>query len=403
MTNEREAISPTSDPPLTPPPTLRIPEAMSHQPAHNLAERSAQRWHEVADWVSANSLDLVLAGLAALAIAVALLAMRRFGHRLIRDRDMTISWRAVFGRVAARTSLFFIAVVAVKLVSAQSQAPIFLQRTIDILFIVGATLQAAIWGRELVLGFIEHRMGEDQDSGRLSSAIGIIRLLVTVALFAIAIIVILDNLGVNVTGLVAGLGIGGIAIGLAAQGIFSDLFAALSIIFDRPFRRGDTISFGSPPTTGTVEQIGLKTTRVRSLSGEEVVISNAKLLEQPLQNWTTLQRRRALLPFGLVYHTAPDMLAQIPGELETLVGRQPLATFDRANITQFGASSIDFELMFHVESTDMAEFARVRQEVMLAMLRRFAELGVEFAYPTQTTFTAAPDGTLVMPYATPKD
>src|SRR5688500_12177893 len=235
---------------------------MSQQPAHNLAERSAQRWQDVADWVSANSLDLALAGLAALVIALVLIALRSFGHRLIRERDrdeaavegergaVVLSWRNVVGRVLARTSLFFIAVAAIKLVSTQAAAPNFLQRTIDIVFIVAAALQAAIWGRELVLGYIQQRIGEDEDRGRLSSAIGIIRLLVTVTLFAIAIIVILDNLDVNVTGLVAGLGIGGIAIGLAAQGIFSDLFAALSIIFDRPFRRGDTISFGSPPTTG---------------------------------------------------------------------------------------------------------------------------------------------------------
>ena len=376
---------------------------MSLPPAQKLTERTAQRWHEVADWVSANSLDLLLAGLAALAIALVLLALRHFGHRLIRDRDGTMSWRAVVGRVLARTSLLFIAVAAIKLVSAQTDAPAFLQRLIDILFIVAAALQAAIWGRELVLGFIEHRMGDEADSGRLSSAMGIIRLLVTVALFAIAFIVILDNLGVNVTGLVAGLGIGGIAIGLAAQGIFSDLFAALSIIFDRPFRRGDQISFGSPPTTGTVEQIGLKTTRVRSLSGEEVIISNAKLLEQQLQNWTELVRRRVQLNFGVTYQTPPELLASIPAELEAIVGREPLATFDRANMVQFGPSSIDFELLFHVESDDMAEFARVRQDVMLAMLRRFAELGLDFAYPTQTTFTAAPDGTLVMPWAPPAE
>ena len=291
---------------------------MSRQPAHNLAERSAQRWHEVADWVSANSLDLALAGLAALVIALVLIALRSFGHRLIRERDrdeaavegergaVVLSWRNVVGRVLARTSLFFIAVAAIKLVSTQAAAPNFLQRTIDIVFIVAAALQAAIWGRELVLGYIQQRIGEDEDRGRLSSAIGIIRLLVTVTLFAIAIIVILDNLGVNVTGLVAGLGIGGIAIGLAAQGIFSDLFAALSIIFDRPFRRGDMISFGNPPTTGIVEQIGLKTTRVRSLGGEEVVISNAKLLEQQVHNWTEIQSRRAVIAFGLPYQTGPS-------------------------------------------------------------------------------------------------
>ena len=375
---------------------------MSQQPANNLAERSAQRWQEVADWVSANSLDLVLAGLAALLVGLVLIGLRRFGHRLIRDRDQTISWRTVFGRVLARTSLFFIAVAAIKLVSAQAAAPSFLQRTIDILFIVGAALQAAIWGRELVLGYIQQRIGEDEERGRLSSAIGIVRLLVTVTLFAIAIIVILDNLGVNVTGLVAGLGIGGIAIGLAAQGIFSDLFAALSIIFDRPFRRGDMITFGSPPTTGTVEQIGLKTTRVRSLNGEEVVISNAKLLEQQLQNWAQLERRRAILTFGLVYQTPADRLAAIPAELEAIVERQDGASFDRATMTQFGPSSIDFELLFHIHGEDLGDFARIRQEVMLAMLRRFAELDIQFAYPTQTTFTAAPDGTLVMPYAEAK-
>ena len=372
---------------------------MSNQPAHNLAERSAQRWQEVADWVSANSLDLLLAGLAALIISLLLIALRSFGHRIIKDTDQAFSWRSVFGRVLARTSLIFIAVAAIKLVSAQAEAPYFLQRTIDILFIVGAALQAAIWGRELVLGFIHQRIGDEGESGRLSSAIGIIRLLVTVTLFAIAIIVILDNLGVNVTGLVAGLGIGGIAIGLAAQGIFSDLFAALSIIFDRPFKRGDTISFGNPPTTGTVEQIGLKTTRVRSQNGEQVIISNTKLLEQQLQNWAALRRRRVVLTFGVPYSTPPEQLAELPRELETVVGRHKLAEFDRATALQFGPSAIDFELVFQVRSTAPDAFAQVRHEVMLDILRRFAELGVAFANSTQTSFTAGPDGKLVMPYS----
>ena len=367
--------------------------------AHNLYERSAQRWHEVADWVSANSLDLALAAIAAALISLLLIALRSFGHRLIRDRDAAVSWQTIFGRVLARTSVFFIALSAIKLVSAQAAAPVFLQRTIDILFIVAAAFQAAVWGRELILGYIQHRVGDAEEHSRLSSAIGIIRLLVTVTLFAIAVILILSNLGVNVTGLVAGLGIGGIAIGLAAQGIFSDLFAALSIIFDRPFRRGDTITFGSPPTTGTVEHIGLKSTRIRALSGEEVVISNTKLLEQQVQNWALVGRRRALMTFGLVYQTAPDLLASVPQELEAIVDRQPLATFDRCHAVAFAASSIDYELVFFVETAEVVEFMATRQAVMLAMMRRFDELGIAFAYPTQTTFTAAPDGTLVMPYA----
>ncbi|HEV2865356.1 MAG TPA: mechanosensitive ion channel domain-containing protein, partial [Allosphingosinicella sp.] len=182
------------------------------------------------------------------------------------------------------------------------------------------------------------------------------------------------------------------------QGIFSDLFAALSIIFDRPFRRGDTITFGSPPTTGTVENIGLKSTRVRSLSGEEVVISNTKLLEQPLQNWAVMTRRRAVMQLGVIYQTPPDLLARLPEELRAIVERQPLAEFDRAHAYQFAPSSIDLELVFHVNSPDYADLMQVRQGVVLGILCRFAELGVEFAYPTQTTFTAAPDGKLVMPY-----
>ena len=360
---------------------------------------AAERWNEVVEWASTNSSDILLAVVIGLVIASFLYLLRRVGHRLIRDRDSSISWRTIFGRVLAKTSVFFIVAVAAKLVASQTEAPYLLHRTIGIVFTVAAAFQAAVWARELILGFIQHRVGEDEGNRALGSAIGIIRLLVTVALFAIAIILILDNLGVNVTGLVAGLGIGGIAIGLAAQGIFSDLFAALSIIFDKPFRKGDVISFGSPPTTGIVEHIGLKSTRVRSLGGEEVVMANTKLLEQQLQNWTLLRQRRAVMNFGLVYQTPADLLASIPLELKEIVEAQPLASFDRCHAFQFGASSIDFELVFHVDSNDMNDFMAVRQAVMLGMIRRFAEIKAEFAYPTQTTFTAAPDGTFVMPYA----
>ena len=360
-----------------------------------------ERWREISDWVSANSLDLALAAFVAILIALVLIAVRSFGHRIERRSQGARAWPSVVGRALARTSMFFIIMCALKLVVGQAaDPPRVIARTVEILFIIAAAFQAAVWGRELVLGAIQHRVGAEEDHSRLGSAISIIRLLVTVALFAIATVVILDNIGVNVTGLVAGLGIGGIAIGLAAQGIFSDLFAALSIIFDRPFRRGDTITFGAPPMTGTVEEIGLKSTRIRSLGGEQVVIANRKLLDQQLQNWALLRRRRALMTFGLTYHTPPELLARIPLELKELVGAQPLATFDRAHAVQFTPNSIDYELVFFVESADFADFASTRQSVMLAMVRRFEEIGLEFAYPRQASFTAAPDGKLIMPYPT---
>jgi small-conductance mechanosensitive channel len=329
-------------------------------------------------------------------IVAALMGVKWLGVRICRTDPTHTHWRTIVGRVLTRTKLWFMVALAARLVVGYAQPPYVIAMTIGVLFIVAATWQVALWARELVIGVIEHRAGDLDESSSLGSAIGIIRLLVSVAIFAIALVVVLDNLGVNVTGLVAGLGIGGIAIGLAAQGIFSDLFAALSIVFDKPFRRGDTITFGD--MTGTVEEIGLKTTRIRSLTGEEVVMANAKLLEQQIQNWAMLTRRRNVMNFGVIYQTEPDLLARIPLEVREIVEAQPLGTFDRCHAFQFAASSIDFELVFYTESREMADFMAVRQAIMLGLMRRFAELGVEFAYPTQTTFTAAPDGTMIMPY-----
>jgi small-conductance mechanosensitive channel len=365
--------------------------------AQDLTERSANLLRDSWSWLANNSNDILIALAVGLAIALVLTAARMFGHKLIRSGPGdTVDWRTIFGRVLSRTTLFFIVMAAAQLVVNQTDAPRGIVRTTDILFVIAAAFQFAIWGRELILGFVYHKVGEAEANSTLSSAIGIIRLLVSVALFAIALILILSNLGVNVTGLVAGLGIGGIAIGLAAQGIFSDLFAALSIIFDRPFRKGDTITFGA--TTGTVVEIGLKSTRIRALTGEEVVISNANLLNMQLQNWAMLQRRRAAMNFGVTYQTPPETLARIAMEAREIVDAQPLATFDRCHAFQFGPSSIDFELVFFIESAAMPDFMAARQAIMLGLMGRFAELDIDFAYPTQANLTLSPDGRATAPY-----
>jgi small-conductance mechanosensitive channel len=363
----------------------------------NLVEKSTKLANEASAWVSGNIVDILIAAGIGAVIAMVLITIRSMGHKLVANRDDGINWRVVIGRVLSKTTLFFIIMVSAELVAEHADTPPTLHRVINVLFVIAAAFQAAIWGRELILGAIQSKVGDEEGAqSTLGSAIGIIRLLVTVALFAIAIILILDNLGVNVTGLVAGLGIGGIAIGLAAQGIFKDLFSALAIIFDRPFRRGDTITFDH--YTGTVEQIGLKSTRVRSLGGEEVVVSNDNLLNTKIQNWALLRRRRSVMVLQLVYQTPPDLLATLPEEIRAIVEVQPGATFDRAHISAFAASSIDLEFVFFVESAEFPVFMATKQAIMLAILRRFEALGVSFAYPTQTTFTAAPDGTMIMPY-----
>ncbi len=268
------------------------------------------------------------------------------------------------------------------------------------LFTVAAALQVAIWARTLILGLIERRAaGTEGDPRTLASAFSIIRLLVSVAVFAIAGIVVLDNLGVNVTALVAGLGVGGIAIGLAAQGIFSDLFAALSIIFDKPFCVGDTITYQGKegPVTGTVERIGLKSTRIRALTGEQRIIGNTQLLAQEVTNFTGRELFRYSLPFGIIYQTDPAVVAEILRLLRAEVER---AGHRLANVGMraFGPNGIDFDFAFDVDTDDGAEAHAAFQSVALGVLRAFGEHGIEFAYPTQTSFTAAPDGRRIMPY-----
>src|SRR5690349_19442383 len=208
-------------------------------------------------WFLANRDGLLIGLVVGLAIVAAMILLRSFGRRIVARDPLNMGWRAVIGRVLAKTSLAFMILAAADTVSTYAELPHKVARLIDILFVIAFALQGAVWGRELILGMIGRKVAEENGSGALANAMAIIRLLVSVALFAIAGILILDNLGVNVTALVAGLGIGGIAIGLAAQGIFSDLFAALAILFDKPFKRGDTIRYDQ--STGTVEPIGLTT------------------------------------------------------------------------------------------------------------------------------------------------
>lgn len=332
--------------------------------------------------------------MAATVIYLLLRSLRGLGQRLCRRGPGDGGWAVIFGRAIAKTGTIFMIALAARLVVNYGDAPPQIADTIRFVFIIVAVVQAAVWGRELILGFVEHRTVAGENEA-LSSAMGIIRLLVSVALFILAGVVILDNLGVNVTGLVAGLGIGGIAIGLAAQGIFADLFAALSILFDRPFRRGDSIAYDQ--TNATVEAIGLKSTRLRSLSGEQRIISNKNLLDKEIRNNTRLEHRRGRFGLGLVSHLEPAQADRIPQMLQEIVeahGHQ----FVRAGFINFGPSSLDFELEYDVVSEDYQVFYDARHALGMAILRRFAAEEIAFAYPSQTTFTAAPDGRLVMPY-----
>lgn len=347
-------------------------------------------------WFGEHWLQIVIAVAVGTGIALALLWLRSLGPRLAHRSVSGKGWSAIFGRAVQRTSTFFIVMVAAKLVSGYAGPPAIVATTINFLFTLAAVFQAATWARELILGAIEHRTRSENYSGEaLMNAMGLIRLLVTIVVFAIALVVMLDNLGVNVTGLVAGLGVGGIAIGLAAQGIFADLFAALAIIFDRPFRRGDSIMYDT--SSGTVEEIGLKSTRVRGINGEERVISNKNLLDKEIINNTQRDRRRTKLAIGVAYETDINLLDRLPAILREVVEQQE-QVFVRCGFIAFGASSLDFELEFDTPHADYQQAYDARTKVGLAVFRRLAADGISIPYPTQTNFTAGPDGRLMMPY-----
>jgi small-conductance mechanosensitive channel len=351
-------------------------------------------------WAIENLVDIAIALGVAAGIVVLLYGLRALVLRACKQLGPQHPFAEVLLDAARRTRLWFMVALALELVEGYLHPPPDVAKTVTFLFTVATAFQAAIWARALVMGVIEARTGHDEEESRaLASAFGIIRLLVSVAVFAIAGVVVLDNLGVNVTGLVAGLGIGGIAIGLAAQGIFSDLFAALSIIFDKPFRVGDTINYQGKegPVTGTVKQIGLKSTRILSLTGELRIIGNTQLLAQEVTNFAGRQMFRFSLPVGVIYQTDPAVLAQIPDLLKAEVESRG-HRYVNAWLRAFGPSSIDFDFLFEVDEEDSGLANKQLEAVALGVLRTFADRGIEFAYPTQTTFTAAPDGTMIMPY-----
>lgn len=373
--------------------------ATSHTAIHHATNFRVQ-FHNfilaVAEWFQNNWLQIIIAAAIGVALAALLYGLRRLALRICRPDLPHTDWRTIIGRTVDKTGGFFIVMVAIRLVDGYADAPPAVDKLVNFLFTIAAVFQGAIWARELILGAIEHRTSAEGYQGEaVLNAMGLIRLLISIVVFAVALVVLLSNLGVNVTGLVAGLGVGGIAIGLAAQGIFADLFAALAIIFDHPFSRGDQITFGD--SSGTVEAIGLKSTRIRAYTGEQRVIANKNLLDKEILNVTRRDHIRMSFTLSIARETPPDTLARLPGILKELVEAEG-GIAARAGFDAFGASSFDFALQVDVPGGDWNIAHPLRDRLLVSIVKRFAAEGIAMAYPSQTTFTAAPDGKLIMPF-----
>jgi small-conductance mechanosensitive channel len=318
------------------------------------------------DWFAQNRDGLLLGLAVGLVLVAIMLLLRSYGQRVIARDPEGFGWRNVIARVLARTSALFMVVAAADVVATYADLPRRAAHLVDIAFTIAFAIQGAIWVRELILGLIARKVA-GESSGALANAMAIIRLFVSVTLFAIAGILILDNLGVNVTALVAGLGIGGIAIGLAAQGIFSDLFAALSILFDKPFKKGDTIRYDQ--STGTVERIGLKTTRLRSTTGEQLIMANTKLLEREIHNLAEAKARRVTLYLAIGGEASVASVDAVNAAAQTAVSSQKGCKLVRCVLSGAGGGSLTFDLVYDDSTRDADRLATDRA----AILRSFIE------------------------------
>jgi small-conductance mechanosensitive channel len=242
--------------------------------------------------------------------------------------------------------------------------------------------QVGIWSSAATTAFIERRRRLSLDSDRATAgSLGIIGIIARLVIWTIVVLLILENAGVDVTALVAGLGIGGVAVALAMQNILGDLFASLSITFDRPFMLGDLLLIEN--YAGRVEHIGLKSTRLRAAAGEQIIVSNADLLRSRLRNYGQLQERRVEFTLSIAYETAAETLERIPSMIGSIVSAQEDARFDRSHFARHGPWSLDFETVYHVLSPDYQRHMDIQQRIHIRIHGEFARAGIEFASPPQ--------------------
>ena len=266
--------------------------------------------------------------------------------------------------------------------------------------IAAVLIQCAIWGDHAIRAWLSGaraRQAADPDRTTSSAAIAYLG---RVLLWAVVGLMTLDNLGVNITALVASLGVGGIAVALAVQSILGDLFAKLSIVLDKPFVVGDFIIVDK--MLGTVESVGLKTTRVRSLGGEQIVFSNADLLKSRIHNLRRMETRRVVFSLAVTWDTPEPALRELPAQLEAIVAGQPQVRFDRAHLASLAAPAYTFEVVYFVDSADYRVFMDVQQEIYLRIVALLGEQGIRMALPAHTVHVG-PTGELPVVAEVPLD
>ncbi len=338
--------------------------------------------------VFGNSLLIWCSGLGLFVLVWLMLVLTR---RLVRGRLTTLASRrevtalTIAEFTVGKTRGWFLMLVALFIGSRLWVLPENIETLAGRAFVIVVLLQAGLWATAAFLRFLDiKRARELEHNPGAVAAMDVLSFIARVGIWTIVLLVMLDNLGVNITTLVAGLGVGGIAVALAAQNILGDLFASLSIVLDKPFVVGDFLIIDD--YLGTVEKVGIKTTRVRSLSGEQLIFSNNDLLNSRLRNYGRMYERRVVFSVGVTYQTPAEKLAMISEILEEAVRAQKGVRFDRAHFQKYGDFALIYEIVYYVLSPDFNAYMDIQQAINIAIFERFEAEGLEFAYPTQTLY-----------------
>ena len=274
-------------------------------------------------------------------------------------------------------SCFYVSLKTLKLPSGAGALINALEMVIATFFAARIVVMLAGWGINTYLA------KKQQDPTVVRSLDGMLWA-VKILIWVLAVVILLDNLGYKVSTLIAGLGIGGIAVAIAAQALLKDFFSYFSIVFDHPFKIGDFIIIGD--FRGIVEYIGIKTTRIRSLGGEQVIFSNTDLTDSRVRNYRLMEKRRVLFRIGVTYQTSLKQLKEIPKIIENIIKSTKDTVFDRAHFFSYGDFSLIFEIVYFVIGPDYNKYMDIQQEINFAIKEEFEKRGIEFAYPTQTLY-----------------
>jgi small-conductance mechanosensitive channel len=329
-------------------------------------------------------LSWAAAGAAALGLFVGATLSRMFVRGRLRSMQATDRVELlelpfeVLSKTTTVSLLVFSVFVALRILTLAPNAA----RAVTVAFTVVGFWQLGTWGSAAVGAWLSVRRKDAIETDRASAgSLGIIGVILRGLVWALILLLVLDNLGVDITALVAGLGVGGIAVALAVQNVLGDLFASLSITLDRPFVLGDFVVLDD--FMGSVEHIGIKSTRLRSLGGEQIVLSNADLLTSRLRNYGRMVERRVVFSFGVTYETPRAALREIPQIVRSIIEAQPETRFDRCHFAKYGDFALAFEAVYYVLSPDYNRFMDVQQEINLTVYASFEDARIEFAYPTQ--------------------